>query len=230
MSCFHFHSSHLRSTSGSEILIFKLFLFNRFYLDFILKVLKYSKFDVLKLVTFLLTSNMTVSNIRISSPGKPQLWQTTTTSSWAPERERVREREEKLKMINMRRGGEERGRRSGTYSVVLSAERGGVETSWPGEREGGSVCHRLSESHYAQCSDQCISSALSSSSYPQVQPSASQTDWLTLTLCSVFSLKCFSDPEGVEMSLCEEKRGYRTCFIKYDHSKSKLVLRIRSDN
>ena len=48
-------------------------------------------------------------------------------------------------------------------------------------------------------------------------------------LCSVFSLKCFSDPDGVEMSLCEEKRGYRTCFIKYDHSKSELSELIRSD-
>ena len=34
------------------------------------------------------------------------------------------------------------------------------------------------------------------------------------------SLKCFADVEGREMSLCEEKRGYRTCFIKYNQSKS----------
>ena len=41
---------------------------------------------------------------------------------------------------------------------------------------------------------------------------------------SVSSLKCFSDPEGLEMSLCEEKRGYRTCFIKYNHSKPRLIM------
>ena len=27
------------------------------------------------------------------------------------------------------------------------------------------------------------------------------------------------------MSLCEEKRGYRTCFIKYNHSKPRLRVR-----
>ena len=39
------------------------------------------------------------------------------------------------------------------------------------EREVQSLSACLSvATHYAQCSDQCIASALSSSSYPQVQP------------------------------------------------------------
>ena len=44
---------------------------------------------------------------------------------------------------------------------------------------------------------------------------------LSLLLSSgpVTSLKCYSDLDGVETSLCEEKRGYRTCFIKYNQSK-----------
>ena len=48
---------------------------------------------------------------------------------------------------------------------------------------------------------------------------------LLFIISSVFSLKCFSDPAGLETSLCEEKRGYRTCFIKYNHSKSGLRIR-----
>ena len=29
-------------------------------------------------------------------------------------------------------------------------------------------------------------------------------------------LKCFSDTQGLETARCEERRGFRTCFVKYD--------------
>ena len=32
-----------------------------------------------------------------------------------------------------------------------------------------------------------------------------------------FSLKCFSDLAGLEVAMCEERKGFRTCFLKYDH-------------
>ena len=31
-----------------------------------------------------------------------------------------------------------------------------------------------------------------------------------------FSLKCFSDLAGLEVAMCEERKGFRTCFLKYD--------------
>ena len=34
-----------------------------------------------------------------------------------------------------------------------------------------------------------------------------------------FCLKCYSDVHSQEMELCEERKGFRTCFIKYDHGK-----------
>ena len=50
------------------------------------------------------------------------------------------------------------------------------------------------------------------------------------TLCTLYSvlstlysagegLKCYSEVEGDEVTRCEERRGYRTCFTKYDSSK-----------
>lgn len=33
------------------------------------------------------------------------------------------------------------------------------------------------------------------------------------------TLKCYSDVHSQEMELCEERKGFRTCFIKYDHGK-----------
>ena len=33
-------------------------------------------------------------------------------------------------------------------------------------------------------------------------------------------LKCFSDLGGLEMTLCEERKGFRTCFLKYDNGKT----------
>ena len=35
-------------------------------------------------------------------------------------------------------------------------------------------------------------------------------------------LKCYTDVAGKQITTCKETEGYRTCFTKYNDSKSKL--------
>ena len=39
---------------------------------------------------------------------------------------------------------------------------------------------------------------------------------------SVDGLKCYTDVAGKQITTCKETEGYRTCFTKYNDSKSKL--------
>ena len=39
---------------------------------------------------------------------------------------------------------------------------------------------------------------------------------------SVEGLKCYTDVAGKQITTCKETEGYRTCFTKYNDSKSKL--------
>ena len=40
----------------------------------------------------------------------------------------------------------------------------------------------------------------------------------------VRALKCFSDVARQEVSRCEQRKGFRSCFIKYDQGKELLHL------
>ena len=41
-----------------------------------------------------------------------------------------------------------------------------------------------------------------------------------LILFVVSALKCFSDVAMEEVSRCEQRKGFRSCFIKYDQGES----------
>ena len=46
----------------------------------------------------------------------------------------------------------------------------------------------------------------------------------TLFYCLGLGLKCYSDVLGKHWTQCEEKKGFRTCFTKYDFSKLITLL------
>ena len=58
-------------------------------------------------------------------------------------------------------------------------------------------------------------------SLTQVQMTLRKMLWDTkYTLLVGFSLRCYSDLSSGEASRCEERKGFRSCFVKYDKGKT----------
>ena len=44
-----------------------------------------------------------------------------------------------------------------------------------------------------------------------------------------FSLRCYSDLSSGEASRCEERKGFRSCFVKYDKGSKVFKIQIGTD-
>ena len=66
-------------------------------------------------------------------------------------------------------------------------------------------------------------------SLTQVQKNTKKNFWYREYNILGFSLRCYSDLSSGEASRCEERKGFRSCFVKYDKGSKVFKIQIGTD-